>query len=102
MVGIRGVSNYPSYHFSLRARLLIFPPEAGHHLKSALIFPQDVLTYFPHNSTLYHLRPHFHVPELPALTEVVEEVHQTKLQQHTRDLLTAWVLGLDDVYVEVP
>ena len=42
------------------------------------------------------------MPELPELTEVVEEVHQPELQQHTRDLLTAWVLGLDNVYVEVP
>ena len=31
MVEIRGVKNYPSYHFALRARLIICPPEAGHH-----------------------------------------------------------------------
>ena len=30
MVVIRGRRNYPSYHFYLRARLLIFPTEAGH------------------------------------------------------------------------
>ena len=37
IVIIRGVRNYPSYHFALRARLIICPMEAGHHcLKSDL------------------------------------------------------------------
>ena len=31
MVGIRGVSNNPSYHFALQDRLLIFTMETGHH-----------------------------------------------------------------------
>ena len=31
MVIIRVVRNYPSYHFIMRAILLIYPTEAGHH-----------------------------------------------------------------------
>ena len=31
MAGIRGVMNYPLYHFSLRDGLLIFKKEAGNH-----------------------------------------------------------------------
>ena len=30
MLGIRGIRSYPSYHFALRDRLLIRPPEACH------------------------------------------------------------------------
>ena len=30
MVEIMNISNYPSYHFSLRASLLIYPTESGH------------------------------------------------------------------------
>ena len=40
--------------------------------------------------------------ETPALLGVVKEVHQTKLHQHICDLLTARVMGLADVGVEVP
>ena len=31
MLGIRGVSKYPSYHLVMWARILIFPTKAGHH-----------------------------------------------------------------------
>ena len=31
IVRIRDVRAYPSDHFALRARLLIYPTEAGHH-----------------------------------------------------------------------
>ena len=30
MVGIRGVTNHPSNHLFLRARILIYPTDAGH------------------------------------------------------------------------
>ena len=40
--------------------------------------------------------------ETKALTEVVEEVHQPKLHHQIRDMLTARVLGLANVDVEVP
>ena len=51
---------------------------------------------------MYHPRPCFHVPVPPALLEVEEEVHYTKLQQQVRDLLAAQVLGISDLGAEVP
>ena len=49
-----------------------------------------------------HPRPCCHVPVLPALLEVEEEVHHPKLQQQVRDLLAAQVLGISDLGDEVP
>ena len=40
--------------------------------------------------------------ETPELPEVVDQVYQPKIHQQIRDLLTARVLGLADVRVEVP
>ena len=34
MVGIRGVRNYPSDHFVLKAKLLICPNESGHQFNA--------------------------------------------------------------------
>ena len=31
ILGIRGVRDYPLYHFVLQARLLIYPTESGQH-----------------------------------------------------------------------
>ena len=73
-----------------------------HHFKVAPIFPQDVFTSCPHQYALSHLIPRIHVPESPVLTELVEEVHQPKLHRHISDLLTAGVLGLAYVSIEVP
>ena len=72
-----------------------------HHFKAAPVCLQYVITSCPHILALSHLRPRLHAPEPPALLEVVEEVHQPELNQQISDLLTARVLGLDDVGIEV-
>ena len=45
MVGIRGIRNYPPDHFTLRARLLIFPLESGHHCGAGGLPAQMVALY---------------------------------------------------------
>ena len=37
MVGIRGIRNYPSDHFVLRSRLIIYPTEVGHHCEIGVL-----------------------------------------------------------------
>ena len=73
-----------------------------HHLEAAPIHTSDVVTCFLHHYTLSQSRTHLHMPEPPALLEVVDELHHPKLHQQVSDLLTAQVLVLSDVGVEVP
>ena len=40
--------------------------------------------------------------EPQALAEVLEDVHHTKLHQQIRDFLTARVMGISNVSIEIP
>ena len=45
MVGIRGITIYPSDHFTLQAIIRIFPPQAGHqHIADSL--PSKIVTVY--------------------------------------------------------
>ena len=72
-----------------------------HHFEAVPVHPQDVVPTCPHRFALSLLHPHIHVPVLPVLSEVVEEVHQTKLHHQVSNLLTVQVLGFADVGAEV-
>ena len=48
------------------------------------------------------MKPRIHLPGPPALPDVVEEVHHLKPHQNNVELLTARVMELSDVSVEVP
>ena len=73
----------------------------SHHFKAAPVLPQDVVTTFPNCSALSLLHPCLQVPVPPELTEVVEEVHHTKLHQQVSNLLVTRVLGFSNVRYEV-
>ena len=73
-----------------------------HNLEAASVCPQNGVTSCPYHYYLYHLRPHVHVPVPPALLELVEEVHQTRIHHKVRDLLAARVLGFAYADAEIP
>ena len=62
MVGIRGVRTYPSDHFALQDRLLIFPPVAVHqfvHKVAALLIEfglMDILRHFWYSWKFRHMK----------------------------------------------
>ena len=74
----------------------------SHHFEAEPVCPQDVVNYFLHNYSLSYQKSRIHVPEPPAIPEVVEEFHQPELHQHVRDLVTAQSMGLAYVGAEVP
>ena len=73
----------------------------SHYFKAAPVYPHNLVTTCLYKSDLSHLQPRLNVPVLPALTEVVEEVHQTELHHQVSELLAAQVLGFANVGAEV-
>ena len=59
------------------------------------------MTSCPQQYALSNLRPHLQVTEPLVLEEAAEEVHQPKIRQQISDLLTAIVLVLANVGIEV-
>ena len=66
------------------------------------VCPHDAVTLLPYHSTLSHPIPRLHLPELPVLLEVVEEVHQPKLHNQVNNLMAVMILYMADVSTEVP
>ena len=67
-----------------------------------LVRTQDLVATLPQLYTLPELGPHLQVLEPQELTEVLEDVHHTKIHQHISDLLTVRVMGLSNFGVDIP
>ena len=73
-----------------------------HHLKESLVCIQDVVATRPQQSNLLDLGPNIQVSEPQALEEATEEDHYPKLHQQISNFMTARVMGLSNVGIEIP
>ena len=73
----------------------------SHHFEVIPIRPQDVIKYCPQQSSLSHMRPFIQVKKLQALLEVVEDAQHPKLHHHISYMLTARVLSLNYVGIDL-
>ena len=81
----------------------IFPPVSNaHHLKELSLCTQDVVGKTPQQYTLPDLGPRIQVSETKALSELPEVFHPPEIHQHISNFMTARVLGLFNVGVEIP